>query len=551
MAELAARIARLSPEQRRLLELRLAAHRAGEPSGAAAPPAPDAPEDNSGPWPLSFAQQRLWFVDQMEPGSPLYNVPAAFRLSGPLAVAALRRALGELVRRQAALRTVFTLAGGRPVQRIEPAAPQTSPPLPLLDLAALPPRRRAAESLRLLTAEARAPFDLARGPLLRCRLVRLAPGEHLMSCVLHHIVADWWSIGLLLRELAAAYQAALRGRPSPLPELPRQYPHFAVEQRHRLQGARLEEVTRYWKRRLAGAPPLLRLPVDRLRLARQSLCGAQLDCELGDELKRRLDELARRHGETPFSVALAVYHALLRHLCGQTDLVISAPVANRQQHASEVVVGNFVNTLLFRTDSAPLATFGELLRQVGAEVAAAYAHHELPLEQVIAELAPARSTVYSPLLQVGMNLLDYGFTAETAVPGLAVAPYEIDLGTAQFELNLILIDSSQGLRARFQYRTDLFDRETVAVWAECLRELLHQVVAQPCIALGELSRHLARRELRCRSAPPLPSPASPGAPATTATPATPATPEIVRRKTVRVALPAAPAAPAGHPGRRD
>ncbi|HEY2738142.1 MAG TPA: condensation domain-containing protein, partial [Thermoanaerobaculia bacterium] len=374
-----------------------AAVRAG--SGLAAPPIERASRDLE--LPLSFAQQRLWFIDQLEPGSALYNVPIVLRVSGELSVELLERALSEVVRRHEALRTVFTAAGGRARQVILPPAGFF---LSLEDLTDLAPELRQPAADAAMAAEAARPFDLARGPLFRAGLWRLGATEHRLLLNLHHIVSDGWSLGVLMREVAALYAAFAQDQPSPLPELPVQYADFAAWQQSWLSGEVLAAELAYWREHLAGAPLLLELPADRPRPAVQSLRGRMLPIALDAELSSSLAALARQQAATLFMVLLAAFESLLGRLSGAPEICVGTPIAGRTRQETEDLIGFFVNTLVLRGDLAADPAFVEHLAQVRAGTLAAYAHQDLPFEKLVEELAPERSLAHSPLFQVMLAL---------------------------------------------------------------------------------------------------------------------------------------------------
>ncbi|HSG39079.1 MAG TPA: condensation domain-containing protein, partial [Thermoanaerobaculia bacterium] len=385
-----------------------AALRAGE--GRLAPPLVRISRE--GPLPLSFAQQRLWFIDQLEPGSPLYNIPVTLRVEGPLRAEVLALCLGEIVRRHEALRTVFAAIEGSPVQVIQPAAPFE---LPVVDLAALPESEAAA--LTLAREEAARPFDLARGPLLRGVLLRLGGEDHVAVLTLHHIASDGWSMGLLVHEVGTLYTAFAEGRPSPLPELPVQYADFAVWQSSWLRGEVLESEVSYWRRQLAGLPPLLPLPYDRPRPTAQSFRGATRPAGLPAGLTRQMQALGRREGATLFMVLLAGFQALLSRYSGQEDLAVGSPVAGRNREEIEGLIGFFVNTLVLRGDLTGEPTLRELLGRTRETALAAHLHQDVPFEKLVQELAPERSLAHSPLFQV-MLALQNAPAAPLEIPGL-------------------------------------------------------------------------------------------------------------------------------------
>ncbi|HZF10319.1 MAG TPA: non-ribosomal peptide synthase/polyketide synthase, partial [Thermoanaerobaculia bacterium] len=440
------------------------------------------------PLPLSFAQQRLWFIDRLEPGSPLYNVPAAFRLTGRLDVASLATALREIVRRHEALRTTFVLlteSDGEPVQAIAPAAgPGERDRFWQIDLAALPESWRAAELRRLAAAEAARPFDLAQGPLLRTSLVRLAAEDHALLLCLHHIVADGWSLGVLLRELAELYGAACAGRPSPLPELPLQYADFALWQRSWLHGPRLAAEIDHWRRRLSGAPPALELPADRPRPAVQSFRGGTLPARFPAARAAAVAVLSRALAVTPFMVLLAAFQALLGRLTRQSDVSVGSPIAHRTHRELEELVGFFVNTLVLRTDLADGPTFGELVSRVREVVLDAHAHQEVPFEQLVLALEPERSLSHTPLFQVLFMLQN--LAVEYRLPGLAMTPFVAERKTAKFDLLLGLWPTEEGFDGALEYSADLFDPTTAERLLHHFDRLLAAGLASPETPIGAL-----------------------------------------------------------------
>jgi amino acid adenylation domain-containing protein/non-ribosomal peptide synthase protein (TIGR01720 family) len=458
-------------------------------TGAAVPGAPApplVPVPRAGDLPLSFAQQRLWFLDQLEPGSPLYNMPGALRIEGPLSAAVLARCLGEIVRRHETLRTVFAAPAGSAVQVIRPAAPF---PLPVVDLAGLPEHRREALALALLREEAGRPFDLTRDPILRGRLLRLAGEDHLVLLTLHHIAGDAWSLGLLAREIAALYPALLEGtagRPSPLAELTVQYADFAIWQHSWLRGEVLEREVDWWRRQLAGLPPLLTLSTDRPRPAVQSYRGATRPVRLSPALTRQAGTLARRSGATLFMVLLAGFQALLARLSGQEDLAVGSSIAGRTHREVEPLIGCFVNTLVLRGDLAGDPTFIELLGRVRETALAAYLHQDAPFEKLVEELAPERSLAQSPLFQVMFELQNVP-AGELEIEGLRLCPVSDASTVAKFDLTLTLEERDGGLLGTLEYATDLFDTPTVDLLIGQYERLLAAALAAPEERIGEPS----------------------------------------------------------------
>jgi amino acid adenylation domain-containing protein len=424
-------------------------------------------------FPLSFAQRRLWFLHQMNPASAAYNMPVAFRMSGPLDAAALGWALSEIVRRHEILRTTFEVLDEEPVQLI--AAPHDLTPT-LTDLSALPVSEREGEAERLAREEVRRPFDLARGPLLRAALVRLAADEHVLLLTLHHIVSDGWSQGVLVRELGALYEARAAGRRHALDEPAIQYADFAEWQRAWLRGEELERQTGYWRGRLEGAPPSLDLPADRPRPPVQSFNGARESFTLSRGLSAGLAELGRREDATLFMTLLAAFKVLLYRYTGQSDIVVGTPVAGRNREELEGLIGFFVNTLALRTDLSGDLTFRELLGRVREAALGAYAHQDLPFEMVVEELQPARDASRNPLFQV-MFALQNTPEADVARSELVISPVEVETGRAQFDLTLDVAEADGQIRGSLIYNTDLFDARTVRLMAEHLRVLLEGVAA--------------------------------------------------------------------------
>jgi amino acid adenylation domain-containing protein len=407
--------------------------------------------------PLSFAQQRLWFLDQYEPNSFIYNIPSALRFKGALDVPALERTLNEIVRRHEVLRTTFSVVDGKPVQVIAPALTMS---LPVRDLTDLPESERENEAQRLAMEQAREPFDLSQGPLLRVMLLRLGEDHHVLVLTMHHIVSDGWSRGVFYRELSLLYQAYIQSKPSPLPELPIQYGDFAVWQRQWLQGEVLESQLSYWKKQLQGAPALLNLPSDRPRPAVQSHRGASQSVELSEELTRSLKALSAQQGVTLFMTLLAAFLTLLHRYTGQSDIVIGSPIANRNRAEIESLIGFFVNTLVLRTDLSGDPTFQELLSRVRKTALGAYAHQDLPFEKLVEELHPERTLGHSPLFQVLFNFLE-SQNDRLSLQGLDASLFELPPLPAKFDLTLYAIQKPQRLLLMINYNIDLFDRASI------------------------------------------------------------------------------------------
>ncbi|MGE6764045.1 non-ribosomal peptide synthase/polyketide synthase, partial [Corallococcus interemptor] len=442
--------------------------------------------------PLSFAQQRLWFLDQLTPGDASYNIPTALRLKGHVDVESLRRAFEALVTRHESLRTTFQEHQGQATQRIHAPGAWT---LPLIDISGLPEAQRESEARRHVAEDARQPFHLERGPLLRTALVRLAEEEHLLLVTMHHIVSDGWSMGVLVRELVAFYAGFAQGVVQALSPLPLQYADFAAWQRHWLQGETLDAQLGYWKQQLSGAPAALELLTDHPRPSVQSHAGAALSVQLPPETSQALKALAHREGATPFMVLLAGFQLLLSRYAGQDDVSVGTPIAGRTQAETEGLIGFFVNTLVLRARVEPKATFRELLAQVRGTTLAAYEHQHLPFEKLVEVLQPVRDASRSPLFQV-MFALQNAPTEELRVPGLTFQQVASGARSAKFDLTLTLQDSAQGFVGWLEYSTALFERSTAERLSHHLRTLLEAVAAKPGQALSELP--LLTREERQR-----------------------------------------------------
>ena len=448
------------------------------------------------PLPLSFAQQRLWFLAELEPASPAYNLPVARQLDGELDLAAMARALREVVRRHEALRTRFVVRDGEPEQVVDPPPPAA---LPLIDLAALPAAPQAAELARLAADAALRPFDLARGPLLRAGLARLAPDRHWLLVTMHHIVGDGWSLAVFERELSALYEAFALGLGSPLPELAVQYADFAVWQRAWLGGEVLDRLLAYWRERLAGAPAALCLPVDRPRAPAPSGRGVRCGGPLPAALAAGLRQLGSREGATLAMIMLAALAALLYRYTGERDVVLGTPTAGRKRLELEPLIGFFVNTLVLRLQAAGEMSLRQLLARARAALLEAHAHDELPFEKLVEELRPERTLGQSPLFRVMLATEEAAAGVPGGVEGRAAGaspPARRSL-PVKFDLALVVAPRGEGLETAFDYRQELFDAATVER-ARChLERLLESAVAAPESRLAEvpLLAEAERRQL--------------------------------------------------------
>ena len=425
-------------------------------------------------FPVSFAQQRLWFLDRLSPGSSLYLVPVTLRLTTAIDAEVLRRSLNEIVRRHETLRTTFEAVDGAPQQVVHP---RLDLELPVVDLQDVPAAQREATLADRSAAEAVRPLDLARGPLLRATLYRLGPQDHLLLLVLHHIAADGWSLGLIVSELTAIYPAFVQGLPSPLPSLPIQYADYAVWQRQRLADHALDGERAYWRDQLAGLPPFT-LPLPGPSAASPEPRPSRLAMTLPPDTAAKLAALGRHEGATLFMTLVAGFEALLHRYSGEGDFGIGTVVANRTRAETEALVGCFVNTLVLRARIAGADTFRELLGRVRETTLAGYAHQELPFERLVEELRPTRVAGRNPLVQVLLTLQNTPAVARHASDDLR-AGWELDRGSASFDLTVDLWQTSDGLESRWEYRADLFDGEAVAGLARHYRHLLEALAEQP------------------------------------------------------------------------
>jgi acyl carrier protein len=433
--------------------------------------------------PLSFAQQRLWFVEQLSPGTTQYVLPGAARLEGVLHVDALRRSFEEVIRRHEALRTTFQVTESGPVQRIE-AEPVIRQPL--IDLKALSPPAAESEVERIVGGEGGRPFDLTRGPLIRDWLIQVSERDHVVSFAMHHIASDGWSAGILLHEVAALYEAFSRDAPSPLPDLPVQYADFALWQRDWLAGEVLDGLLSYWREQLADLPEL-RLPTDRQRPAIQRFRGSAVSFTTATEVSRALEELARSEGATPFMILLGAFSVLLSLHSGQEDIAVATSIAGRNQAATEPLIGFFVNTLVLRADLSGDPSFRELVRRVRGTCLEAYAHQDLPFEKLVEELEVERDLGRSPLAQVGFVLQNLPTVAQKLPSGLTVRRLPTHTGRVNADLVLLMGQSPDGLSGTLAYDSDLFDRRTVLRMSEQFQTLLAGIVDSPDGRLSELS----------------------------------------------------------------
>jgi amino acid adenylation domain-containing protein len=439
----------------------------------ALPPLRPVPRDG-GFLPLSSAQRRLWFLDQLTPGSPAYNLPGAVRLDGPLNSIALEQSFTELVRRHESLRTSFAFSGEHPAQVIHPPAPMK---LPFYDLSELADSLRSARLRQLIDEHALRCFDLSRGPLLRAAIVKLRPDEHVLLFSVHHIISDAWSIGVLISEVITLYEAFSRGQPSMLAELPIQYADFAVWQQQLLDAGALDGELAYWREQLANVPPL-ELPTDRARPAVQTYRGSQEPLTLSPELTAALKALSQRAGVTLFMTLLAGWEALLHRYTDQEDMAIGLAVANRNHMETESIIGFFVNMLVLRADLSGNPSFMRLLEHVREICLQAYAHQDLPFEKLVESLKPERDLNRTPFFQVVFQILNNP-QPKMQVSGLRITPLDIESGMPHFDLILSMADTDEGLTGILEYNSDLFNEARIKRMLEHYQALLAHIAEQP------------------------------------------------------------------------
>ncbi len=465
------RLARLSPEKRRLVELRLK----GAPSK---PPESEtiARRPRGAAAPLSFGQEQLWFLDRVNPGNPFYIVPMALRLLGRLSIPTLSQALQEIVGRHEILRTTFELEEGRPLQRVSHSPPRLA--TPLVDLSGLQADSRDREAERLAREEAHRPFDLGRLPLLRMALLRFAKEDHVVLLTIHHIVSDSWSMSVFVSELSALYAALLRGRPSPLGELPIQFGDFALWQRRTTSSDVLRSHLQYWKRQLTSAHSVLELPLDRPRPTLQRYRGRLLRFRIESELTKQLKSLSQRRSASFFMTLLSCLGTLLHRYSGQEDIVIGSGIANRHRREIEPLIGFIVNTMPLRLDMSGNPTFEELLDRARRVCLDAHAHQDVPFEHLVKTIRPERNLSYNPFFQVMFVLLNAPMS-DLDLPGLRLEPWQVDTRTAVFDLTYWLEDGPEGLDCKLQYNTDLFNASTISRTIDHFQRLLEEIAARP------------------------------------------------------------------------
>jgi condensation domain-containing protein len=477
--DISLRIASLSPAKLEVLFQRLRT-RSAPPEIRIIPRKRD-----TGYLPLSFSQQRLWFLDQLEPGSAIYNVPVAVRIRGGLSYQTMRLVINEIARRHESLRTTFDMVADRPAQII---APRAAIAVPLVDLGELPAAKREAEAQRLLIEEAQKPFNLHRGPLLRVMLLRLDGEDYVAALTMHHIISDAWSMAILIRETGALYDAFAAGEPSPLEELPIQFTDYTLWQRDRLEDGIIQEQLAYWRRQLAGSLPVLHLPTSGPRPPAQTFRGANEHFILSNELSEAIRELCQREGATLFMVLLAAFKISLHKYTGRDDVIVGSSMANRSRAELEQIIGFLVNSVVLRTDLTGDPTFSELVGRVRETALGAYANQDLPFEKLVEELRPQRTLSHSPLFQV---MFDFGNALieplQLRIGGLTIAPLHVENGTSKFEMTLFIREMGQQVVGKFEYNTDLFDAATIRRMSSHYQFLLAQVAANPQRRISSLS----------------------------------------------------------------
>ena len=451
-----------------------------DPLTTQVPPITTVPRDVD--LPLSFAQQRMWVLDQMEPNNPLYNIPRRVHMQGNLDIDALTRALNEIVSRHESQRTTFAVRDGQPVQII---APTLVLDVAVRDLGVLPQDSRLTEARRIAEEEALIPFDLATGPLLRAVLLKLAPQDHILLLTMHHIVSDAWSAGIFFQELSGLYESFMTGQPSSLPELTIQYADYAAWQRKWFRDDVLNRQLAYWREHLRGAPPLLQLPIDRPRSKEQTFKGSQEIISFSAETTKALKALGQQEGVTLFMSLLAGFQTLLSRYSGQDQIVIGTDVANRTTTETEQLIGFFINLLALKTDLSGNPTFRELLGRVREVALGAYAHQEMPFDKLVEELQPERSLSHNPIVQT-LFVMQNLPRQKRELAGLTLQPFEVPSSRSKFDLAVFVVDGEDKLFSYWLYSTDLFDRTTILRMARHFETLLSHAAAEPDARLSAL-----------------------------------------------------------------
>jgi hypothetical protein len=478
MSDLEGRISRLSPDKRALLEQQLLRRRSSSPAETIPR------QERDGPYELSFPQQRLWFLEQLAPGEPTYNAVLAMRVAGPLSVVQLERGLRTVIERHEPLRTVFRLADdGAPRQVV---LDDWRFAIDVRDLRTAAPDAREREMLRQSREAARRPFDLANDLMLRVVVLRLRDEEHVALFVEHHIAFDGWSDGQLFRELGELATAEAEHREPILDPLPIRYRDWSVWHRERLRGDDLDRLVSFWRETLAGAPPSVDLPLDHPRPPQQAFAGAHHHQTFGHGLSESVRTLARAQGATPFMVLLAATAAALHRWSGHDDFVFGSPIANRERPELEHLIGFFSNTfvLRLRTDGAP--TFRELVLRARAVALSAFEHQDLPFESLVVAVRPARDPRVNPIFQVNFRVQTQAPYA-LRLPGLAIVPFDLDIGFSRFDLALEFAVAELELEGYVEYNTALFEAATIRRLAARIERLVADALSRPDAPIGELA----------------------------------------------------------------
>lgn len=432
---------------------------------------------------LSYAQQRLWFLDQLVPNNPIYNMPAVLRLKGKLDVRGLEKSMLEIVKRHEVLRTTFSSESGKPKQRIHKSVEAK---MEMVDLRGIEVEKRENEVKRITSEECRMPFNLEKGPLIRAKLLVLNQQEYILIIVMHHIISDGWSLGIFAKELMQLYESFLMNSPSSLPELPIQYGDFAEWQKEYLKGAKMESQLEYWKRQLSGELPVLQLPTDYSRPGMDSFSGDRFNFTLSKDLLEQVKDLSKKHGMTLFMTLLSAYKVLLYRYTMQEDVIVGTPIAGRNRKDIEPLIGFFVNTLPLRTDLSGQPSFTDLLKRVRETALGAFSNQELPFEKLVEEIQPERKTNQTPIFQT-IFVLQNAPIEELKLPNLSVEFLDIHSETSKFDLLLTTMEREDHLLAAFEYNTDLFKAETIQRMAKHFEALLESIVQHPDEPIGKLS----------------------------------------------------------------
>ncbi|MBE9170904.1 condensation protein [Pleurocapsales cyanobacterium LEGE 06147] len=480
--EILARKYKLSPAKRAFLEKRLRGEVESDSRSSII-----SQRFSDKPVPLSFAQQRLWFLQQLELDNPFYNESVAIQLTGSLDVAALEQSLNEIMQRHEALRTTFKMVKGQPVQVIIPNLSMT---LSVVELCELPEAGQKTEVQRLATEQSQRPFNLAQTPLLRWTLLQLSEQKHVLLLTVHHIVFDGWSGSIFMRELSALYTAFSTEKPTSLPDLPIQYADFAVWQKQWLQGEVLKTQLAYWKNQLGTNPPVLELPTDHPPPYVPTFQGTKQFFTLSPTLIKKIKILSQRESATLFMTLLGAFKVLLHSYKGQEDILVGSPIANRNRTETEGLIGFFVNTLVLRTNLSGNPSFREVLGRVREVTLGAYAHQDLPFDKLVTDLQPERNLNSNPFFQTWF-VLQNAPTPALELRDLTLNLELIETGVVRHDLKLNLTETPEGLKGFFEYKTDLFAASTIAQMAELFETVLTEIVQQPDIELRTLKTILA------------------------------------------------------------